>query len=106
MSLQPLPASPEASPAGEPTVTPEIQALIDREVSAFAQAHGIQAPVAEQAASALEAIAADAEHSTFAEKLEHIAQNGYQAALHEWEDAPPSLKALVTVVGELVTKVG
>jgi hypothetical protein len=104
MSLKPN-ESTDTTATGEPEITPAIQAVIDREVAAFATAHGIEAPVAEQATSALEALAQDTEHTTFVEKLEHLAANGYQATLHEMQDAPPALKALVTVVGELVTKV-
>lgn len=89
----------------------ETRALIDAEVEAALAEHGITipAPVKPSALDALNELvdhtAGDVEHSTFAEHLATLAERGYQAAVTA-EQESPTLKTLVTIVGELVAKVG
>jgi isopropylmalate/homocitrate/citramalate synthase len=96
------PAAAEATPAADPAV----QSQIDEAVAKFAAEHGIEIsqPEAQSALDALKGLAEDAEHSTFAEKLEKLADEGYQAVVKA-EDESPLVKTLITVVGELVGKV-
>jgi hypothetical protein len=85
---------------------PSVQAEIDAAVAKALAAHGIEVTPAEtqSALDALQSLGEDAEHSTFAERLEQLADRGYQAVVHA-EQESPLVKTLITVVGELVEKV-
>jgi hypothetical protein len=97
--------TPETTDEAPAAAAPDVQALIDQEVAAALAAHGITpAPAKPSALDRLDELAQDVEHSTFAERLEQLAGEGYQAVLDA--EQSPVVKTLVTVLGELVAKVG
>lgn len=82
----------------------DVDQLIEEGVKAKLAELGITVPepaVKPTALERLSALAGEIEDSTFVQRLETLAAEGYQAAV----DGEPAVKALVSVVGELVEKV-
>lgn len=106
----------DAAPAGLP---PEVAAFIEQQTAQIAAltAQRTGAPVAPDGAplapvdppkpsilTALKELEGDAEHSTFADKVLHLAQDGYQTII-KTEQEEPALRTLLTIVEELAGKV-
>jgi hypothetical protein len=90
-----------AAPAGDV----DVDAAIDAAVKAKLAELGINLPEAPEvkptALERLGSLAGEIEDSTFVQRLETLAAEGYQAAV----GGEPAVKALVSVVGELVEKI-
>jgi hypothetical protein len=90
--------------------SPEVQALIAGAVQQAVAAAGPVAPDGVAAdppkppiLSALKTLETELEGSTFAQRVEHLAHQGYQTIIDQ-EHERPALRTLLTIVEELVGK--
>lgn len=106
----PVAAEPDAAQVAAVLQSPAVQAAID---SAVAQRIALQGPVAPDAGpqdppkpsivTALKTLEHEAADSTFAQRVEALAEQGYQTIVNQ-EHERPILRTLLTIVEELVGK--
>lgn len=97
---------PDAEPPAPVITDAQVQQRVDAAVAAFAAEHNIEPPAAapaeapQTALQALKSLYEAAEHTSFAEKLQTLADRGIQEA--ELIEEHPVVRALAAVVKELV----
>lgn len=109
--IPPVPLAP-VSEASSLTVTPEqLQEMIRQAASQMlAQAPiapdgGVQDPPKPPIISRLKELESELAGSTFAQRVEHLAHDGYQTVIN-MEQERPALRTLITIVGEIVSAMG